>query len=548
MKIIGFNLEKTEYGLSLDNGGACLAIDGEIVMLINEERLTRIQYASGFKKSIGYLLSSNGLDLSDIDLFVASSCLEPLAHVEGAQRQLQESGFHVPQSKIRVCDHHLSHAFAAYYPSGSNRSLIMVLDGDGNTLSKTMEEGTDNQGRYWLNRNEHNSYYIGSGDAVELLERDPVNIGENGFGGAYRYFTYFCGFLGYKHAGKLMGLSAYGAVRNKYKDIEIFELGPSGTVKCLIPDSDRLNSPRVVEKWLASKGIHVRARAPHESITEEIEDVAFLMQRELNRALIHKVRHLTQKTDIKNLCVSGGVGLNAVSNRAILDNTDVEHLFVQPAASDSGQCLGNAYFGIASNDSKNVKRKQIFVYQGREYSDGEITDVLKENEKEISFEKVDFSELAKRAATALSQGKIIGWFQGRSEMGPRALGNRSILANPATADMKDIINSQVKHRESFRPFAPSVLAEKATEWFDVPVPMPYMNINAAVLQPAKIPAVTHVDGSARLQTVNAAQNPRFHALNSEFEKITGIPKSTAHYLIRYAQRQKIKRGNKIVYV
>lgn len=522
-KIIGFNLEKTHYGQPLDNGGACLAIDGEIVMMVNEERLNRKQYSAGFKESINYLLQNNNLAIDEIDGFVASSCLEPKVSIEQVQMQLKENGFDVPQSKIQVCDHHLSHALTAYYPSGFDKAVVMVLDGDGNTLTEKMIEGTDNAEKYWLNKNEHNSYYIGNGDKVELIERDVIEAGENGFGGVYRYFTYFCGFYGYKYAGKLMGLSAYGSKRNTYKDIQLFELGSNGTVKCLVPDTDRLNSPQVVEDWLMSKGITVKARKPQEPITEDIEDVAFLVQRELDKALIHKVKYLIEKTGIKNLCIAGGVGLNAVSNRAILDNTDIENIFIQPLAGDNGQCLGNAYFGVLEFDSSNFKRKPISIYQGKEYTDVEIKIALDNVKDKITYEKLGFNTLARIASEKLSENKIIGWFQGRSEIGARALGNRSILANPMNKDMKDIINTRVKHREAFRPFAPSVLEEKVKEWFDISITAPYMIINALVKQPEKIPAVTHVDGSARLQTVNPSQNLRYHTLISEFEKITGVP-------------------------
>lgn len=523
MKIIGLNLEKTSYGLILDNGGACLAINGEIIMAINEERLNRKQYSFGFKQSINYILSNNNLTIEDIDLFVASSCLEPIVSVENIKKQLLKNGFDIPQSKIKVCDHHFSHAFTAYYPSDFKKSLIMVLDGDGNTLTEKMANGTENENMYWLNKNEHNSYYIANDNKIELLERDEIMAGENGFGGVYRYFTYFCGFGGYKNAGKLMGLSAYGSKRNKYKKVEIFELGKNGFIKCLIPDSDRLNSPKVVEDWLVSKGINIKARKPEEPITKDVEDVAFLIQRELNRAIVHKVKYLIKKTGIKNICIAGGVGLNAVSNKEIIDKTGIKNIFIQPSAGDSGQCLGNAYYGIYEFDRIHLKRKPISVYQGKEYPKEEIENVLKGYGDKIKFEKMDFTELVHLAAEKISQDKIIGWFQGKSEIGPRALGNRSILANPINENTKDILNEKVKHREHFRPFAPSVLENEAKKWFSTSIPAPYMIINAQVRKPKKLPSITHKDGSARLQTVNSEQNQRFYTLISEFEKITGIP-------------------------
>lgn len=521
MKIIGFNLDQTYYGLPLDNGGACLIEDGEVKMVTSEERLNRKQYSAGYKLSFDYLLRENNLKIEEVDLFVASSCLEPLASAEEVTKSLATNGFDVPTTKIKVCDHHLSHAYNSYYPSGFDEAIIMVLDGDGNVLADRMEPNTDNPKQYWLNKTEHNSYYIGKDNSINLLDRDDVGVQENGFGGLYRYFTYFCGFYGYRFAGKLMGLSAYGSERNRFKDIQLFDLQPNGRVKCLVPDTDRLNSPQVVETWLKSVEVNVKARKPEEPITEDIEDIAYLVQRELDRALIHKVKYLVKKTGIKNLCVAGGVGLNAVTNRALLDNTGIENIFIQPASGDSGECMGNAYFGLATGDPANVKRKVISVYQGKEYSNEEIVGAFAN--KNLKYKKVGFPEVARIGAQKLSEQKIIAWFQGRSEIGPRALGNRSILANPINKDMKDILNARVKHREAFRPFAPSVLEEKVTEWFDISIPAPYMIMNAQVKQPEKIPSVTHVDGSARLQTVSAKQNERYHTLISEFEKLTGVP-------------------------
>ena len=321
MKIIGFNLEETTYGLPLDNGGVCLIVDGEVKMLINEERLYRKQYQAGFDQSLSYILKNNNLALNDVDLFVASSCLDVLANPEDVQRQLKNHDFDVPLEKIKVCDHHLSHAYTAFWPASFEKAVVMVIDGDGNVLTEKMAEGTESVKKYWHNKSEHNSYYIGDGTNLTLLERDDIGVDENGFGGVYRYFTYFCGFPGYKYAGKLMGLSAYGATRDKYKDVRIFDLLPNGVVKCLVPDTDRLRSARVVEKWLKKQGVAVKAREPSEEMNEDIEDIAWLVQRELDRALLHKVKYLVENTCIKKICIQGGVGHHAVSNNIILDKS-----------------------------------------------------------------------------------------------------------------------------------------------------------------------------------------------------------------------------------
>lgn len=527
MKIIGFNLAKNSYGLPLDNGGVCLIVDGRVQMMVNEERLNRTQYSPGLKMSLDYILSSNNLSIKDIDKFVASACLDVLPSVDFVHGQLAEYGFKVPKSKITVCDHHMSHAYSAYYPSGFNQAIVMVIDGDGNVVGDKMKSGTNNKKKYWDNELDHNSYYIAKGDEIKFLEKDQIGPKQNGFGGAYRYFTYFCGFPGYKYAGKLMGLSAYGSARNKYKNVKLFDLLPNGQVKCLLADSDRLKSPQVVQKWLAKHGINIEPRNPdsdpNKKISNAIEDASFLMQRELDRALIHKVNYLVQKTGIKKLCIAGGVGLNAVSNRAILDNTDIEEIFIQPACGDSGQPLGNAYYGVQKFDKKHLKREPISVYQGKEYSDEEILEALEFAAEPIKCTKMPVEKLVELAATKVQQNNIVGWFQGRSEIGPRALGNRSIVANPINPKMKDIINLKVKHREYFRPFAPSVLEEEVSKWFDIDIRAPYMILNAQVKQPKKIPSITHFDGSARLQTVSKKDNPRYHALISAFAKKTSVP-------------------------
>lgn len=518
MNIIGLNLEKTSFGLTLDNGGACLMKNGNIISMISEERLNRKQYSSGYKQSLEYVLKTATIALKDIDILSVSSCLESHRSVKSVSKELKEKGIIIPKSKIKVCDHHLSHAYTAFYPSPFNKAIIMVLDGDGNAISSTLK----NTKQYWKNNFDHQSYYIGEGNEIKLIEKDSNKAQENGFGGVYRYFTYFCGFPGYKFAGKLMGLSAYGYRRNKFKNVHLFQLLKNGKIKCTLPDSDRLNSSKIVEKWLKSKGINIKARKSGEKISKEIEDIAWLVQRELNRVLVHKVNYLVKKTGIKNLCIAGGVGLNAVTNREILDKTEIENIYIQPAAGDNGQCLGNAYWASHQFDKINCKRKKISIYQGKEYSNKDILTALK-NRPELKYKKISFNNLAKIAAEKIAQNKIIGWFQGGSEIGPRALGNRSILANPISKEMKNILNAKVKHRESFRPFAPSVLEHKANQWFSIDIPAPHMIINAQVKKPHLIPSVTHHDNSSRIQTVNKKDNPRYFKLLSKFEKITKVP-------------------------
>jgi len=264
-------------------------------------------------------------------------------------------------------------------------------------------------------------------------------------------------------------------------------------------------------------------RQPKSQIEKRHQDIASSLQAMLEEAEFLLLNKLYERTKCKNLCLAGGVALNCTTNGKIFKKTPFENIFIQPASSDAGTSLGAAYW--VWHQTLGQARSCVIndVYMGPSYTNEEIKRIL--DEYNIRYDFLEFPELTKQTAKSITQGKIIGWFQDRMEFGPRALGNRSIVADPRRKDMKDILNSRIKYRESFRPFAPSVLEEKASEYFDINRPSPYMLITRPVKIDKRktIPAVTHVDGTSRMQTVNKKTNPLYWQLIKEFENLTGVP-------------------------
>lgn len=512
MKIIGANFGETENGMLLNDGGICLLNDEKIV-ITSEERITRKKYAGGFNKGLKRLLDSENLKIEDIDLFVFSSCCEL------PRKQISIEKYNIPNEKIvYIPSHHLSHAYSTYFSSQFDEAIIMVIDNEGNIIK---DLGKRN---FYDNELEHMTYYIGKQNKIEFLERDEVLPNQIGIGDAYRYFTHYIGFPSYVYAGKTMGLAPYGS-KEKYSNVKIFDFDEtSGKITCRIENMYE-NCNNAIRKFFKDNyNIDIIGpRTPIDDITQEYADLAYLIQNELEEILIKKVKYLVKKTGIKKLCIAGGVGLNSVANARILKETGIEDIFIVPAAGDTGQCLGNVYYGYY-NILKETKRIPFSsAYLGFSYNEKEIEKELKKN-KNIKYTKYkEINELNKKVAKDLVDGKIIARFDGRSEFGPRALGNRSILMDPRKAENKDILNKRVKFRENFRPFAPSVLYEYSTEYFDLEQESPYMLLVAKVKRPEIIPAVTHVDTSARIQTVKKEDNYNYYDLINEFYMLTGVP-------------------------
>jgi carbamoyltransferase len=512
MLIAGVNMGLTREGRPLKDGGACLLSDGRIVVAIAEERLTHQKHAGGFAHSLQYCLSSAGVALSDLDMIVVSSC---------AEEQLEDGydiGLPIDRTKIRsVPSHHLSHAYAAFLTSPFEEAVIMVFDNEGTMIAGQQDP------IYWANRVERNSYYIGKGKTIEPLEEadDGLADDELGPGEAYRHFTYFLGWHSYVYAGNTMGLAPYGR-RDAFGGLRVFDLH-SGQIHSLMSNG-REDPARALIELGRAKGLHLGpARSPEDPITPRHSDLAAVIQDELERALIYKAKALHDLTGVKNLCLGGGIALNCVANRKILDNTPFEQLYVCPAPGDSGQCLGNAMYGWTHLAGQARQLPPLSPYLGRVYLNSELESAIVDLGHRLSY--VRSSELAEDAARLISEGHVIGWFQGSSELGPRALGARSILADPRQPAMRDYLNLVVKRREVFRPYAPSVLQSEVERFFDLPHRSSYMELTGTV-NPAmrhRIPAVTHVDGSSRPQTVADNDNEPFVQMIRAFWRLTDLP-------------------------
>jgi carbamoyltransferase len=513
MLIAGVNTGCTCDGLRhLKDGGACLLADGEILVGIAEERLTREKHAGGFKHSLAYCLSAVGHELNDLDMIVVSSCAEaPL--VDGC-----DLGLPIDSEKIRaIPSHHLSHAYGSFLPSPFDEAVIMIIDNEGSLI------GTPRVAAYWESRVERNSYYVGHGTEITQIESADDNLEESelGPGEAYRHFTYFLGWKSYVYAGLTMGLAPYGR-RDAFRDLKVFDLR-DGQIHSLLSNGRDDPSAAVVALGRAAGFQLGPPRGADEALMPRHSDLAATIQEELEQALVYKAQALHDMTGLTNLCLGGGVALNCVANRKILDQTPFQHLYVCPSPGDSGQSMGNALYGWARLTGQSTSRLSVKPYLGKSYSNSELQSAIASAGESVTT--VRSSDIALDAARMLADGHVIAWCQGGSEFGPRSLGARSILADPRHPAMRDYLNLVVKHRESFRPYAPSILETEVARFYDLPQSSRYMELTAVAKAGVrhKIPAVTHVDGSARPQTVTRAENYLFERLIREFQRLTGLP-------------------------
>lgn len=513
MLVLGLSAEKTGHGKQLKDGAVCIIQDGDIVTAVAEERISRLKHAGGFRCSLSHALDWTDLTVDSFDAIVISSCCEnvpPDQRTHGLRLVDPSRLSHIPS-------HHLSHAYSSFFASPFDQALIVVMDAGGNGL-----EHSDNS-KWWATSREQNSYYIGEGKQVRLIGRDFDEPFEVGFGEAYRAFTYYLGWHSYTFSGNTMALAAYGDP-SAYREWSLFEFDGQGL------RSRMINNPPdplgMVAELAESQGISIpKPRKPGHSLSQEYMDLASFIQKEFTNALVQKIRYLTELTGRRNLCIAGGVGLNCVANRKVLDETPIDRIFIQPASGDDGQALGNALYGYyhVLGQPRNITK--FSPYLGRPY---ELTvEDLKITCPPSVFRGLDMREvkgISEKVAEMLSEGKVVAWFQGRSEYGPRALGNRSILADPRFPAIRERCHG-IKKREFFRPFAPSVLAERASQFFDISCASPYMLLVAEARpdKAASISAVLHVDSTARLQTVSEDENPLFYDVIQEFERRTGVP-------------------------
>jgi carbamoyltransferase len=529
-------------GLNAFHGdaAAALVIDGELVNAVEEERLNRVKHCAGFPElAARWCLDDAGLDPRRLDHVAIGR--DPRANigakvirtvltrpsprfvmerfknatkVRDVRSQVAEA-LGVKPDELRAdfhnIEHHLAHAASAFFVSPFDEAAVLTLDGFGDFASTMLARGRDNK--------------------LEVLERV---LFPHSLGIFYTAVTQWLGFTKYGDEGKVMGLAPYGdperylpTMRELVQvDGDLFELaldyfvhhkeGVDMTWDEQTPTIGRLYSARM-------EAAFGPAREPRTELTKHHEDVAAALQSMLEEAYLHLVRAAQRRTGSKNICLAGGVALNAVANGRIRPETEFEGVYIQPAAGDSGIAVGAAYY--VWNQELGEPRGFVMehAYTGPQYTDEEFEEAVRE--AGFPFERLPDDVLFDHVAGRMAEGDVIGWFQGRMEFGPRALGNRSIVVDPRRDDMKDILNARIKHREPFRPFAPSILAEATGDWFEQDYTSPFMVLvyKTRAEKRSQIPAVNHVDDTGRLQTVEREVAPRYYELIKAFAVRTGVP-------------------------
>jgi len=531
-----------------DSASAILK-NGEIIAAAQEERFTRIKGDSEFPiNSIEYCLKEAGIKSNRLNYVVFYD--KPIlkfdrilaSYIHTAPKGLLSFIKAIPlwlkkklwledlirkeliyDGEVLFTEHHQSHAASAFFPSPFKNAAILTVDGAGEWTTTTIG--------------------IGKGNKIKLLKKIEF---PHSLGLLYSAFTYYCGFRVNSGEYKLMGLAPYG--EPKYLSLiekELIKVASDGSFILNEKYFNYISGLRMISRHF-ERLFGRKALKPDEKIDQFYMDIAASIQELFNRVMVKIAIEAKKITGMEYLCIAGGVGLNCVANTHILREAGFRDVWVQPAAGDAGGALGAAFY-VHYNYLNNPRRcngKDDFQkgsYLGPEFSDIEIEKALKRFG--AVYHKVNTEELIKIVASEINSQKVIGWFQGRMEYGPRALGNRSILGDARSPEMQSVLNLKIKFRESFRPFAPAVLEDKASEYFEWDRPAPYMLFVANVkknrllrvnksgkyglellkLKRSVIPAVTHLDNSARLQTVSKKTNPFFYRLLKEFERITGCP-------------------------
>jgi carbamoyltransferase len=413
------------------------------------------------------------------------------------------------EEKLVQVPHHLAHAASTFYVSGFDESLILISDGMGEHYSTTVA--------------------VGTGPSIKVLTQIPSI---HSLGILYSVFTLYLGFVFNMDEYKVMGLAPYGNPR-RYLDkmMELINLKDDGTHSISVLFRSETELQR--ETYSATIDVFTEmfgpAREPESEITQHHMDIAAALQTALQNALMHTLRHFKDLTGMDNLCTAGGVALNCSANGVLRRSRLFSNMFVQPASGDDGTALSAALYVRHQQDPAATAERMSVPLWGPEFSRQEITPLVEQASEFDHTLFENFGELAAEIAARLEEGQIIGWFQGRMEYGPRALGNRSILADPRPQDMRERINAIIKKRELFRPFAPAVASEYATRYFEIDEGEEELYSHMLFVtrvrreQREALPAITHVDGSARVQTVSEEQNPRFWVLIRAFEARTGMP-------------------------
>jgi carbamoyltransferase len=514
------------------DSAACLVEEGKIVAAMQEERFSRRKHDSSFPaEAVSACLKMGGCSIGELDAVVFYE--KPFLKFE---RLLETYSDHVPRGvrsylkaipvwikdklwmkegirnalnykgEILFAEHHESHAASAFYPSPFESAAILTVDGVGEWTTTSLGRGE------------------GSEIHLDSEIRFPHSLGL-----LYSTFTYYLGFEVNSGEYKLMGLAPYGqpVYAGLIKE-HLVEIGADGAFRL----NSRYFDYEAGLRMASSRLEELLGGPPRESsapLTQRHKDLAASIQKVTEEILLKTTCHLRQQTGSRYLCLAGGVALNCVANGRILREAGYRDIWIQPAAGDAGGALGAALavwhrlYGNGRTSPSGRIDAQQGSYLGTEYSDEALRAFLES--QNCRYSRLEERELTAMTAQALADGRIVGWFQHRMEFGPRALGARSILADARLPEMRQRINSRVKFRESFRPFAPVILEDRVQEYFELDRPSPYMLLVAPTREErrAEIPAVTHVDGSARIQTVGAGCNPRFHRLLDNFFRLTGCP-------------------------
>jgi carbamoyltransferase len=494
----------------------CLLRDGRLVAAVEEERLSRVKHDPRLPVSaFRFCLRAGGLGITDLDAVAYyESPVKKLSRQlwagvpEGASPDLPWLDPGAPERAIReglgwdgpilFFDHHRSHAASAFLLADFPEAALLTVDGVG-------EWATTSYGR-------------GQGAEVELFEEVDF---PHSLGLLYATLTSYLGFEVNDGEYKVMGLAPYGEPRFLDQMRRLVSPGQEGQYRLDLDYFDFVRGRRMYSDALP-RLLGEPPRQPESEITRFHQDVARSLQAVLEEILLAKVGWLHERTGLPDLCMAGGVALNVVANGRILREGPFERLFVQPAAGDSGGCLGAAALAHAQLTGRRPTPLR-HVYLGPRWSADGIAGLLAATAIQAHDFRGREAELLEAVAGRLERGQVVGWFHGPLELGPRALGGRSLLADPRDPQMRDRLNRLVKKREAFRPFAPSVLAGHAAEHFDLDHPSPYMLETCRVISPLDLPAVTHVDGSARPQTVDPQTSPRYAALLEAFHRRTGCP-------------------------
>ena len=539
------------------DSAACILKDGKIIAAAQEERFTRKKHDSSYPKhAIEFVLKFANLKLREVDSIVFFEkpflkferlletyvAFAPKGYISFAKaiplwikEKLFQKNFlynklkehdqnYTSDENIFFSEHHLSHAASAFFPSPFEEAVVLTADGVGEWATTTVAIGKNNN--LEIKKEIHFPHSLG------LL---------------YSAFTYYTGFKVNSGEYKLMGLAPYGNPRYEEKIKELIDIKDDGTFR-LNQKYFNYATGLTMTNDKFSKLFGQKPRNPlNEKITQFHMDIAASIQKVTEEIMLKLVKSIRKEYNIKNLCLAGGVALNCVANGKILKEKIFDNIWIQPAAGDAGGSLGAALalWHLDQKNPRNINNQDDMSgsYLGPEYSQSEIEKEL--NRLGAKFKILNESEIINQTSLDLSSGNAVGWFQGRMEFGPRALGCRSILGNPKSQDMQKNLNLKIKYRESFRPFAPSILAEELNNWFDMNSSSPYMlmvsnvkkekclkmtendqklfGIEKLNVKRSEVPAITHVDYSARIQTVHKHTNNKYHQLLSKFKEITGCP-------------------------